>query len=57
MKINENNIVTVWLRARALAEATHIVTFDRPGSEGYKGRMEKAEEALSSLLEILGDKK
>lgn len=57
MKINENNIVTVWLRARALAEATHLVTFDRPGSEGYKGRMEKAEEALSSLLEILGDKK
>lgn len=56
MQITEANVLQVWLKARELAEAAHIVAYSHHNIMGYEERMKRAQERLMDLIKALEGK-
>lgn len=54
MKIDDDNIVTIQLRARNVAERALVAASTSPRDATYADRMEWAREALVELLNVIG---
>lgn len=54
MRINDDNIISIHLKARTVAERALVAGSTSPRDPTYADRMEWAREALVELLSVIG---
>ena len=53
MKITDENMVQIWLKAREASEAAHVCVFTSPKDGMYDDRVERVRERLQELVDAL----
>lgn len=53
MKITDENMVQIWLKAREASEAAHVCVFTSPQDGMYDDRVERVRGRLQELLKVI----
>lgn len=53
MRIDNDNVIAIWLKAREASEAAHVVVFTSPNDAMYEDRLLRVRERVSELLSAL----